>query len=197
MGGCATHDLGDGDTAAHAEITARSRFRRSATKSLPCFHLHGRPERKAGAKIGPAQGDHRVRFEFERRTHESHLDGCGVFRIADQEIASAERESVSRARGGNTEMRPAEASQVLHSGLQTRRYDADRAHRSASGTKRTRSPMRSRGGGTACGSEEAQAGPANKPPSSRRGEVGRRRPAAHRSPRSPRARVCGAPKGVG
>ena len=150
----ASHDLGSGNAAAHRQIAARTRAAGAEPDDLAGFDFDRAPQRQTRAEIRPGEGDHCVRFEFERAPGQGHLEGRSVLGVARHEVGGAQRERVGRAGGRDAVMRPAEPAEVLHGGLHSRGNYADAAH---SGTKRTRSPMRSSAGGSPAGSNSRMA----------------------------------------
>src|SRR5207244_3020225 len=106
-----------------------------------------RPERNRAGEVAAGDRDSGCRFEVELAAGERHFEGGRIVRISDEQVRGPEGEGVGCARGGDAEVRPAEAPEVLHRRQETGRYHLDAAQKRASGvgTKRTRSPMRSRG----------------------------------------------------
>ncbi len=150
----APHHFRRRQPAAHRQVRARTAARLAETHPPAGGDLHRHPHRQVRAEIRAGQGDHGRALEFQFPARQRHLQAGGIFGVAHQQVAGAQGHRIGRAGGRNAVMRPAEAAQVLHRGQQPRRQHANPVH---AGGNRTRSPMRSSGGGSAEGSNSRSA----------------------------------------
>ena len=142
------------DAAAHREISARACLRAAASAGRsPAFTSYRSPQRQTRAEIGPGQRDHRVFLKFKLAARQRHFERGRIFRVAHQQVSGAKGQRVGRARSRNPAVGMAVAAKVLHGGQEAGRQHVNGRSRRTPGTKRSRSPMRSRTGSAALGSK--------------------------------------------
>ena len=101
-----------------------------------CTPLRRGPAVKGEVDVGAGHGDHAISFCVERGTGVRDFQSRGVLRVADEQVADAEREVVERAGGRHADVIPVPPAQVLD-GRQQAGLD-DVQHVAASSCRRFR-----------------------------------------------------------
>jgi hypothetical protein len=90
----------------------------AAAHLLAGLHFDGGPHGDAGLEIRAGQRYHGAGLELERAARQSHFKPGRAFRVTDQQVASAQRERIRRARSGDAQVRVSGAPEILDGGQQ-------------------------------------------------------------------------------